>query len=123
MYDPKELLQVLLISFLRYVVFSTQYYIFLHLFGINIPLLHAFVLISVIYLVMMMVPSIALTEIGIRGSVSIYMFSLYLQKTGAFPGDYHLGIFAASSLLWLLNIVIPAILGTFFVFNLKFFRK
>jgi hypothetical protein len=32
-------------------------------------------------------------------------------------------ILAASSVLWLINLAIPAILGTFFVFSLKFFRK
>jgi uncharacterized membrane protein YbhN (UPF0104 family) len=122
-YSTRVLFKVLVISFVRYAVFSTQYYLFLLLFGISIPFPHAIVLISVIYLVMMLVPSIALTEIGIRGSVSVYIFSLYLQRAGIFPGDHHLGIFAASSMLWLVNIVLPAIAGTFFVFNLKFFRK
>jgi hypothetical protein len=122
-YNTSELFKVLIISFIRYLVFSTQYYLFLRLFHVDIPIPAAMILISVIYLFMMVVPSIALTEIGIRGSVSVYMFSLYFQRMGIPDDPYHLGIFAASSLLWLINIVFPAIAGTFFVFNPKFFRK
>ena len=37
--------------------------------------------------------------------------------------DTELAILASSTVLWLVNLIIPAILGTFFVFSLKFFRK
>jgi hypothetical protein len=33
------------------------------------------------------------------------------------------GIILAGSLLWIINLVIPAILGTLFISRLKFFRK
>lgn len=122
-YSNGELLKVLILSLLRYAVFSTQYFLFLMLFNVNIPFLEAMVLVSVIYLGMMFLPSIALTELGVRGSLSIYIFSHYFKEMGMVADPYLLGIFAASSLLWLINIVLPAIAGTFFVFNLKFFRK
>jgi hypothetical protein len=122
-YSSRVLLKVLMISLTRYLVFSTQFYILLLLFRVEVALPEAFILITVIYLFMMVVPSIALTEIGIRGSMSVYMFSLYFQRMGVSAEPFQLGVFAASSLLWLINIVLPAIVGTFFVFNLKFFRK
>jgi hypothetical protein len=122
-YSSKDLFHVIVLSLIRYIVFSAQFYIFLRLFKVEVPFPEAMILISVIYLLMMVMPSIALTEIGIRGSLSVYMFSLYFQRAGILPDTYQLGIFAASSMLWLLNIVLPAIFGTFFVFNLKFFRK
>lgn len=122
-YSAHDLFILLIISFIRYLVFSTQFYFFLVIFRISIPYPEALILISVIYLLMMILPSIALTELGIRGSLSVYMFSLYFQRLGFVADPYHLGIFAASSLLWLINIVLPALAGTFFVFRLKFFRK
>jgi hypothetical protein len=122
-FNAKILFKILIISLVRYVVFSMQFYIFLRLFNVEIPIPDALVLITVIYLFMMVLPSIALTEIGIRGSVSVFMFNMYFLRMGIAAEPYQLGVFAASSLLWFINIVLPALAGTFFVFNLKFFRK
>jgi uncharacterized membrane protein YbhN (UPF0104 family) len=122
-YDAKDLFRVLLLSFLRYVVFSAQFYILLLLFKVNIPYPEAIILISMVYLLMLMLPTFAMTELGIRGSLSVFIFSYYFMRTGAPQDPFQLGVFAASSLLWLINIVLPALAGTVFVFNLKFFRK
>ena len=122
-YGPEVLFKILILSFIRYVIFSTQFYILLLLFKVDIPYPQAIILMSVVYLFMMVIPSIALTVIGIRGSLSVYMFSQYFIYLGIPADNYQLGIFAASSLLWMINIVIPALAGTLFVFNLKFFRK
>jgi uncharacterized membrane protein YbhN (UPF0104 family) len=122
-YNSKELLGVLLLSLLRYVIFSTQFYLLLRIFGVELPLSQGMILIPVVYLVMTMVPSIALIDLGIRGSVSIFIIGLYFKKYGFNPADTELAILTSSTVLWLINLIIPAILGTFFVFNLKFFRK
>jgi hypothetical protein len=122
-FNHKELLWTLLLSLARYVVFSTQFFILLRIAGTGLPLTQAVFLIPVIYLVMTVIPTIALTDLGIRGSVSLFVIGLYFQKYGTGNTDTELAILTSSSVLWLINLVIPAILGTFFVFSLKFFRK
>lgn len=122
-YATSELLKVLLLSLLRYMIFSTQFYLLIRFFGGELPVAEGFILIPVIYLIMSMVPTMALTELGIRGSVAIFIIGLYFQKAGIRSGETDLIILAASSVLWLINLVLPAILGTFFVFRLKFIRK
>lgn len=122
-YRGKELLEVLLLSLLRYVIFSTQFFLLLRMFGVELPVIQGMILIPVIYLAMTLVPSIALIDLGIRGSVSIFVIGLYFQKSGFNSGDTELAILTSSTVLWLVNLIIPAILGTFFVFSLKFFRK
>jgi uncharacterized membrane protein YbhN (UPF0104 family) len=122
-YNSQELLQVILMSFARYLIFSTQFYLLLRIFGADLPVMEGFILIPVIYLVMAMVPTVALTELGIRGSVSIYVIGLYFERTGGGGSNTELVILAASTILWLINLVLPAVMGTFFVFSLKFFRK
>jgi uncharacterized membrane protein YbhN (UPF0104 family) len=120
-YKIHELLNVLLLSLLRYIIFITQFYILLNLFKVDIQYYEAFILVSMVYLSMAAIPTIALTELGIRGSIAIYfvgMFSTYSSN----PGVHDLGILTASSALWLINLAIPAILGAFFIFRLKFFR-
>ncbi len=122
-YHNKELLSVLLYSFLRYLVFSTQFYLLLRIFSIPIPYLDALMLISLIYFVMAVIPTIALTELGIRGSVALYFFGVYFSNQQVMSETINLGILAASTLLWAINLGIPALVGSVFVFHLKFFRK
>ena len=68
------------------------------------------------------IPTIALTELGIRGSVSLYFIGLYFTSLGIMC-SYDMGIITATTVLWIINLVIPAITGAIFVFRLKFFRK
>ncbi len=122
-YDWKDLLKVLLISISRYFVFSFQFFLFLKAFAVEVTYPEAMMLIGMIYLLMTIIPTIALSEIGIRGSVSIYVFESWIQLTGGWTENIALGVVSASSLLWLINLVVPALAGLGFVFSLKFFRK
>jgi len=122
-FHNRELATVLLLSFSRYLVFSTQFSLLLGLFGVAIPYLHAMMMIALIYLIMAIIPTIALTELGIRGSVALYIFGLYFDRFNISSGQHDAAIFAASTLLWMINVGIPALLGTVFVFRLQFFRK
>ena len=88
-----------------------------------IPTVQGFILIPVIYLIMAIIPSIALADLGIRGSVSLYILGLYFARYGNGVPTPEVSILAASTALWLINLILPALLGTLFVFNLKFFRN
>ena len=120
-YSAKELLVVLVISILRYLVFSLQFYVLLRIFRVPVNYLHAMMVIGVIYLLMSVIPTIALSEIGVRGSVSLYVFGLFFAVPMTEILDQH--IIAASSALWLLNLAIPALTGLLFIFRLRFFRN
>lgn len=121
-YDAKLLLKVLIISIIRYLIFSFQFFILLRMFEIKVSYPQAMVIISLIYLTMSVIPTIALSELGVRGSVSLYIFGLF-YGVAALPGYTAEKIVAASSVLWFLNLAIPAISGIFFIFKLKFFRN
>ncbi|MCX6304601.1 MAG: lysylphosphatidylglycerol synthase domain-containing protein [Bacteroidetes bacterium] len=122
-YQNREMAIVMLLSLARYMVFSTQFYLLLRLFDVRIPYLDALMLIAIIYLIMAIIPTIALTELGIRGSVALYIFGLYFGRMMPMTGVNNLGVFAASTMLWMINLGIPALIGTVFVFRLQFFRK
>ncbi len=121
-YSTCELLHVLFFSLSRYAVFSIQFFLLMRFFGLIIPFWHTMIFTSVTYLVVSVIPSIALSEIGVRGSVALFFFSFYFQSHGM---DHHtdLTVVSTSTMLWLINIFIPAILGTFFVYHLKVFRN
>jgi uncharacterized membrane protein YbhN (UPF0104 family) len=120
-YNYLELLAVLAFSILRYAIFSFQFFLLLRLFGFAISPGTSLLFTSVIYLVMTVIPSIALSEIGVRGSVSLFFFAFYFPSE--MGSQESAAIVSSSGLLWLINLVIPAILGTFFVYHLKVFRN
>jgi len=122
-YHNRELISVLLLSLVRYIIFSFQFYILLRLFHVPIPYLDAMMLISLIYYVMAIIPTIALTELGIRGSVALYFFGIYFSGVAGTMEDINFGVLAASTLLWAINLGLPTLIGSIFVFRLKFFRK
>ncbi len=118
-----ELTTVLLLSFLRYCVFSMQFYLFLMAYSVQIPLIHGLMIISVVFLIMTAIPTVTLAELGVRGSVSLYFIGLYFERYSDLTEMVNLGIISSSSSLWLVNLAIPAILGTLFVYRLRFFRR
>ncbi len=113
-YSPKELEKLLLLSALRYLVFSAQYLILLYALGVSFVWWHGFFMINVIYLVMAMLPTIAIAEIGIRGKVSIHFLGL-LSSNAA-------GILAGTVAIWLINLVLPAIIGCILLLGVKIFK-
>jgi len=117
-----ELRNVLLFSFSRYIVFSMQFYLLLKFFGVPLNLIEGLFLISLVYFVLSAIPSIALAEIGIRGSVAMGVFDYYFNTTLDMNVNYNFAVVAASSVLWLINLALPAFIGNFFVMKLNFFK-
>jgi hypothetical protein len=114
-YTKGELGLLLSLSSLRYLVFSIQFLLLLHIFEVSIPLFDGLMMVFSTFLVLAIIPTISIAELGIRGSVAIFFF-------GMLSGN-NLGIITASFALWLINLALPDVIGSFFVFNLKFFRK
>lgn len=122
-YSNKELLRVFAYSCSRYLIFSFQFWLSFRIFGIALPFIEGLLLIAVIYFALAVIPSIALAELGIRGSVSLFIVQFWSESNGLLYDDLSLQIFIASSLIWLVNIMLPSLAGTFFVKELNFWRK
>ncbi len=116
--SQKELIRVLIFSLLRYFVFSLQFFVLLRIFGVSIPYLNALMLIAMTYFVMSAIPTVALADLGIRGSVSIYFLGMYFAGN-----NYSTEILAASTAVWMINLALPALSGILFIHRLKIFRK
>ena len=119
LYSYRDLCRVISLSFFRYLVFSIQYYILLRVFSVPVTLFNGLIVIAVIFFIMSIIPTITLTELGIRGSVALFFFSYYFPNNQTVT----IGILSASALLWAINLALPALIGSIFVFRLKFFRK
>lgn len=111
----KELTRILLLSLFRYVVFVVQNVLLLKVFGVAANWQILVCLISVLFMLMAMIPTIALAELGIRGKLSLELFGLVSTN--------QLSILAASAGIWIINLIIPAMLGTVFLLGLRLFEQ
>ncbi len=102
----------LVLSLLRYFIFSFQFYYLLTLFGIEISYLQAMMLITSMYLLASIIPSIFAFDMVVKGSVAVYLFG--------FMGVNAVTILCIVTLMWVFNFVIPSVFGSYFVlkFNL-----
>ncbi len=102
-FHSQQLLTVYGFSLLRYCVFSLQQYLLLLAFDVNIDLVNCLQLTAISFLLITIIPSVALGELGIRGGVNIAVFGMMVNNT--------FGILAATFMLWLINLAIPAFFG------------
>jgi len=103
----KSLWVILLYSFLRYFIFSFQFYLLLLIFDVQILILESFVAITLTYFFMSLIPTTTLAELGIRGSLALFFIGMFSQHIS--------GIILATIFIWIINIAIPAIAGAPFL--------
>jgi hypothetical protein len=114
-FHSRLLTRILLLSVLRYAVFIVQYLFLYHLFGVYTALPVAAAVVSVVFLAMAVVPSIALIELGMRGQISLAIMGIFSANS--------LGIGLTSITIWFVNLIVPAIIGSLLMLRLKVFRK
>ena len=112
-YRKEALFKIILFCLARYLVFSAQYFI---LFVWLIPGLHyadIVMMTCLLFLVQSALPSLDLFDVGIRSVTAVELFKHVTNQ--------HVAVIACTASIWLINIIIPAILGAYFVFKLNFF--
>lgn len=65
------------------------------------------VVITTMYLMASVIPSVFIFDVVIKGSVALYVFEI--------AGVNDLTILSIITLMWILNFVIPSIIGSFFI--------
>lgn len=114
-FSDRQLVQILLLSFLRYLVFVLQYVVLLQLMQVEVPTFVCFWLMTVFYLVMAMAPTIGFIELPVRVSASWIIFKFFTSN--------ELGVSAATFGIWLINLVIPAIIGSLLILSIKIVKE
>jgi hypothetical protein len=103
-YTSRELREVLSLSILRYAVFGCQFLLLLWATGTGLSLTSALVAIPVVYLIATLIPSVMLTELGVRGSVAVAV----MGPLGAAEPM----VLLATATLWTINVALPALVGS-----------
>jgi len=114
-FTAKLLLRLLSLSFFRYLVFVVQYILMLQVLHVEIFWVDAFWIVSILFLVLAIVPTIAIADLGIRGKFSTELLSIYSGNT--------VGILGTTFGIWFINLFIPALAGSLFILGIKFFKN
>ncbi len=114
-YDKKTLNTTLIYASIRYIIYTVQYYFILQYFGIEVELLEGFAGIATIYLFQTSVPLPPLLGLVARGELAIFIWSNFSEN--------EISILAATFILWIINLIIPALVGTIFISNINIMKS
>ncbi len=113
---PGILGKALLLAAIRYAVFTLQFVLLLYAFGYDKTVLLAVWMILIIFLLKSFAPSVALSELGVREGIAIFVMEQFAVADPAIS-------FNATFLLYLFNIVLPSVLGMVFLPRMRIFGK
>lgn len=109
---PKRIHQKnILLAIGRYLVFSHQYYFLFLIFDVEIPYFLLMATITSVYFLASSLPTFQFLDFAVKGSVAVYFF-------GLLDVNEWIVVFI-STLMWFLNVVIPVVIGSYFVLNFK----
>jgi hypothetical protein len=95
----------------RYLVFSHQYYFLFLAFDVDLPYLTLLATITSVYFLASSLPTFQFLDFAVKGSVAVYFFAIL--------GVNEWIVIFISTLMWFLNVVLPVIIGTYYVLNYK----
>lgn len=95
----------------RYLVFSHQYFFLFLAFGVDLPYPTLMATIAAVYFLASSLPSFQFLDFAVKGSVAVFFFG----KLGV---NEWIVIFI-STLMWFLNVVLPVVIGSYYVLKFK----
>ena len=106
-YPAKTLFQVLLVAFLRYSTYTSQYYLILLFYNLNFPIIPAVCGIVSIFLFQTSVPLPPVMGLMARGELALFIWSAFESN--------EISILAATFTLFIINLSIPAFIGLIYI--------
>ncbi|MEC3906699.1 hypothetical protein VOI54_06690 [Tamlana sp. 2201CG12-4] len=110
---PKHLLiKGFIYALIRYFIFSFQFYYLLKLFYVDMGYFNTMVVVSSMYLMASVLPSILLFDVVIKGSIGVYLFSI--------AGVDQFTSLSVVTIMWLFNFALPSLFGSYYVLNYSY---
>lgn len=81
---------------------------------VEIPMVLCFWLLTVFYLLITIAPTIGFAELPLRAAASVELLKIYSTNV--------VGIQAASLSIWIINLVLPAVIGSILILGLKIIK-
>lgn len=112
-YSRKDLLRLLGLSLVRFCIYNLQFLILANVLGAGIPWASGFLVSGLMFWMITVIPSIFLADLGVRGYVAGLLFTTtHIAQNG-------LAILAGSYMIWILNLAVPAIIGSILILTVR----
>ena len=95
----------------RYLIFSHQYYLLFLAFDVQLSYFTLMATIAAVYFLASSLPTFQFLDFAVKGSVAVYFFGLLNVNEWI--------VVFISTLMWFLNVVLPVLIGSYFVLNFK----
>jgi uncharacterized membrane protein YbhN (UPF0104 family) len=115
LYKRSELVQILMVSFLRYIIFLSQYYCLLLLFRVDVTFAQGMACIIATLCAQSFVPSFILVEVGMRGASALWFFGMFTAVVTP--------VLLTAYSLWIINLMIPGLVGLVFIIKWRQVNK
>jgi hypothetical protein len=99
----------------RYLVFSHQYYFLFLTFDVDLTYITLMATITTVYFLASIIPSFQFLDFALKGSLAVYFFGLL--------GVNEWVVIFVTTLMWFLNIVVPVVIGSYFVLIFKPYKS
>lgn len=111
-FSSRELLHVLGLSLARFVIFTSQYVILMIVFLPELPLVSLVLMIFILFFVQSALPSLDIFDFSVRSFVASNLYSYITTQ--------EIAVMAIVSFIWFVNLILPAVVGSVFVFNVNY---
>jgi hypothetical protein len=115
-YSRNDLLQLLWMSLIRFCVYNLQFLVLANVLGAGIPWHTGFLVSGLMFWMITVIPSIFVADLGVRGFIAGLLF------TDTAISANSMAILAGSYMIWFLNLVIPAIIGSILILTIRIIR-
>lgn len=111
-FTTRELLRVLFFSLLRFIIFTSQYIVLMLVFLPEMPFVSMVLMIFILFFIQSAVPSLDIFDFSVRSFVASNLYSYITTQ--------EIAVMAIVSCIWFVNLILPAIMGSIFVFNVNY---
>ena len=112
--SENKMIVVYLISLIRYIVFPLQYFVLFKMLDTTIDFSECLSMTATSYFLLAIVPTYVIAEIGARGSINLLAFS---ELNAPFA------VLSVTLLIWVINLIVPAMFGTFLLAKFKISKE
>lgn len=111
-FTTRELSHILFLSFLRFVIFTSQYIVLMLVFLPELPFVSMVLMIFILFFIQSALPSLDIFDFSVRSFVASNLYSYITTQ--------EIAVMAIVSCIWFVNLILPAIIGSVFVLNVNY---
>lgn len=112
-YDKRTIFKIFVLSLCRFLTYNIQFLYLANLLGSQTPWIHGLFATLLFFWLITLIPSLIISDIGVRG----FLASMLFIDTGLTANG--ISLLSASYIIWLLNLILPAILGSLLLLSIR----